>query len=349
MHLNIILGGRSLHGCWTCRLRKKKCDERQPSCSICNSLGLDCTYGSRPEWMNGGVREKEETLRVKRMIGETKQRRHRYCLHCMSKHQRSKLAKSSIEEISSYCFPPNMSHEATLPQNHHVSTPEIGPGAFNAFEIYPSGGSLCSGRSLNFQGASASVGLEDIGSHSLLPASMMTTEGSWQDTYVGPGGEAIDHVFGLPTSLPSNPENLSASYLFPGQSSSAGTNLCGSSEELLLMYYLDEVFHVQYPFYRKARGWLFSVIKRVRSTYHATLALSEYYQFSTISHNIEPGTLRAEYGHYRMALREILSSIAQSHEWDNSTRLVRSIESLTSILQLLFWEVCYMRQIEAIC
>jgi hypothetical protein len=59
---------RSKGGCWTCKLRKKKCDEDHPLCKTCVSLQITCHgYGSKPTWMNGGAAEKEiiEVLRQK--------------------------------------------------------------------------------------------------------------------------------------------------------------------------------------------------------------------------------------------------------------------------------------------
>ncbi|KXT03680.1 hypothetical protein AC578_5170 [Pseudocercospora eumusae] len=35
---------KSRNGCQTCKLRRVKCDEKQPECSICLRLGLDCAY-----------------------------------------------------------------------------------------------------------------------------------------------------------------------------------------------------------------------------------------------------------------------------------------------------------------
>lgn len=35
---------KSRNGCQTCKVRRVKCDEKQPECSICLRLGLDCTY-----------------------------------------------------------------------------------------------------------------------------------------------------------------------------------------------------------------------------------------------------------------------------------------------------------------
>jgi hypothetical protein len=54
----MTFNARSNSGCWTCRLRKKKCDEDHPACSACHSLSLPCHgYGPRPDWMDGGSEE----------------------------------------------------------------------------------------------------------------------------------------------------------------------------------------------------------------------------------------------------------------------------------------------------
>ena len=38
---------RSRYGCWTCRLRKVKCDEGRPKCTPCTRLGHQCDYSPR--------------------------------------------------------------------------------------------------------------------------------------------------------------------------------------------------------------------------------------------------------------------------------------------------------------
>ncbi|XP_014551029.1 hypothetical protein COCVIDRAFT_113980 [Bipolaris victoriae FI3] len=70
---------RSQDGCWSCRLRKKKCDERRPICTECMCLGLDCHgFGTRPTWMDRGTRQKAQAAKMKEKLAQlTKNRRHK--------------------------------------------------------------------------------------------------------------------------------------------------------------------------------------------------------------------------------------------------------------------------------
>ncbi|KAL1961390.1 hypothetical protein VTO42DRAFT_118 [Malbranchea cinnamomea] len=67
---------RSHDGCWTCRLRRKKCDEKEPICSPCLGLGLTCHRSrQKPVWMDGGAREKAERVRVKMAVAKAVKKR----------------------------------------------------------------------------------------------------------------------------------------------------------------------------------------------------------------------------------------------------------------------------------
>lgn len=69
---------RSLKGCWTCRVRKRKCDEKVPICSACESLELQCHgYGEQPIWMDRGSKQKAEAIKIKQMVAEVRRRRRR--------------------------------------------------------------------------------------------------------------------------------------------------------------------------------------------------------------------------------------------------------------------------------
>ncbi|EPE27447.1 Zn2/Cys6 DNA-binding protein [Glarea lozoyensis ATCC 20868] len=67
---------RSKQGCWTCRLRKKKCDERRDICTTCESLTITCYgYGAKPDWMDGGEKERAMGNSIKQIVKHTSRRK----------------------------------------------------------------------------------------------------------------------------------------------------------------------------------------------------------------------------------------------------------------------------------
>lgn len=72
---------RSSEGCWTCRLRRKKCDETRPLCDGCATLEIECLYSDeKPEWMETADTQKDRAewlkLEVKRKAAERRERRY---------------------------------------------------------------------------------------------------------------------------------------------------------------------------------------------------------------------------------------------------------------------------------
>ncbi|KAH8674806.1 fungal-specific transcription factor domain-containing protein [Tricladium varicosporioides] len=69
---------RSTKGCWTCKLRKKKCDEGKPACYACLSFQLGCDgYGPRPEWMDDGSKEKKRAANIQEIVKEATRQKKR--------------------------------------------------------------------------------------------------------------------------------------------------------------------------------------------------------------------------------------------------------------------------------
>lgn len=67
---------RSKASCWTCRVRRKKCDESRPHCSICESLSITCYgYGPKPEWMDNGEKERAVANSLKEIVKHTWRRK----------------------------------------------------------------------------------------------------------------------------------------------------------------------------------------------------------------------------------------------------------------------------------
>jgi len=58
---------KSSNGCWTCKLRKKKCDATTPVPRICDTLLITCHYqADKPEWMEGGLKQERMAAHMKR-------------------------------------------------------------------------------------------------------------------------------------------------------------------------------------------------------------------------------------------------------------------------------------------
>lgn len=56
-------------GCWTCRLRHRKCDLRTPACRECRDRCIPCHgYGPKPSWMDGATAERQELTRIKKAV-----------------------------------------------------------------------------------------------------------------------------------------------------------------------------------------------------------------------------------------------------------------------------------------
>lgn len=58
-------------GCFTCRLRRKKCSEEKPRCRACRNLGLDCEY-KRPAWWSNNDTRRKQKDQIKALIKTTK-------------------------------------------------------------------------------------------------------------------------------------------------------------------------------------------------------------------------------------------------------------------------------------
>ncbi|KAI1173847.1 fungal-specific transcription factor domain-containing protein [Nemania sp. FL0916] len=94
---------RSRTGCYTCRLRRKKCDEGTPMCTACRHLGLNCEY-KRPAWWSNNDSRRQQKDDIKMII------------------KRKKLSEKASHTIqTSMNSPPGLSH--SLPTSATFSDP----------------------------------------------------------------------------------------------------------------------------------------------------------------------------------------------------------------------------------
>ncbi|KAH7328811.1 fungal-specific transcription factor domain-containing protein [Stachybotrys elegans] len=94
---------RSRTGCYTCRLRRKKCDEGNPLCTACKHLGLQCEY-KRPMWWSDNEARRQHKDDIKMII------------------KRKKLSEKTAHPIrTTVSSPPSLSH--SLPTSATFTDP----------------------------------------------------------------------------------------------------------------------------------------------------------------------------------------------------------------------------------
>lgn len=76
-------------GCWVCKLRRKKCNESRPTCGDCAKLKIECQYGPKPSWMDGGALQKQKAAQLKEAIKQ-------YAAHRREQAQTSKIAAPDV-------------------------------------------------------------------------------------------------------------------------------------------------------------------------------------------------------------------------------------------------------------
>ncbi|KAL2183721.1 hypothetical protein L209DRAFT_692016 [Thermothelomyces heterothallicus CBS 203.75] len=98
---------RSRTGCYTCRLRRKKCDEGSPICTACRHLGLQCEY-KRPMWWSNNDMRRKQKEEIKMIIKRKK-------LSEKSTHTHTHTIQTAVGS------PPGLSH--SLPTSATFSDP----------------------------------------------------------------------------------------------------------------------------------------------------------------------------------------------------------------------------------
>ncbi|EFY94120.1 Zn(2)-C6 fungal-type DNA-binding domain protein [Metarhizium robertsii ARSEF 23] len=67
---------RSNNGCWTCRIRHRKCDEKHPICRECADRGITCHgYGPKPKWIDDEWKLQAELSRIKKTVNSNLRRK----------------------------------------------------------------------------------------------------------------------------------------------------------------------------------------------------------------------------------------------------------------------------------
>ena len=309
--------------------------------------------------MDQGVLQKEQTLKLKQAVSQTKSKR----LWQKSLHTTQSSPVSDVQRTKNYfdTFPSSAPDlETTRTQNSHILQDNI-QFQNGEMDIPTFDASLRDSQFWQAECEISSSWLNGLSQEAIMPQANYESGPNFYES-VQYGSQHNNRFSQLPTNSDTNNEELGSSSVFQEYfSSNFGysvhsafqstgqivSTLYSPADDSLFMDYLDHVFHIQYPFYHSSRGkgtgWLFSILTRAKSAYHATLALSECYQHRTSHQNTSLANssdyLLAQGGHYDLALQEMKLILEESHTWSETVVLTRSIHILTCILQLLFQEV----------
>ncbi|KAH8700288.1 C6 sexual development transcription factor NosA [Talaromyces proteolyticus] len=124
---------RSRSGCYTCRLRRKKCDEAHPSCRACINLCVKCEY-SRPQWWANAEQRKVQKERIKNKIKQTKLDEKNNAV--AGRRNRPMPLPLNSPYAPEYNFNRPFYPETYDPFASHLPTPALGPAPYGQFPPY---------------------------------------------------------------------------------------------------------------------------------------------------------------------------------------------------------------------
>ena len=286
---------RSKTGCWTCRLRRKKCNEGGPPCTNCEARGVFCHgYGPKPPWKDRGEKEREQANRLQlqsRKIGRSRSK----TLDGSISSQRSSGSSgastgnpsTSITDVTTPdVFSPlqaEHSLSSTSPSQEHT--------AFDFFDSLELNGSWdASDLPSNFWPNSSAVQtLEEPNvfqplARDLRPNSFDTSDTSFDPFSVSSNTDALIRLGDI--RPPARALDSGAGIRFPNGATVAQGLGTEEREVELVMHFIGETFPLQHVSYRtastKEQSWLLFLLTRSPTFFCASLSISAYHYHLTL-------------------------------------------------------------------
>ncbi|KAK6849729.1 hypothetical protein PG995_013562 [Apiospora arundinis] len=307
---------RSSHGCWTCRLRRKKCDEGKPICSECGTLEIPCYFSdAKPDWLDGGEREKQKTQELKQMVKDqaTKRRDRKWA----QLEDTTTAAAAAAGKPSPPQKPSSIDVDRTL-SHDMASLMDLDPNE----------------DSRRFAARSSSSGRS-----SMTPATSVSDVASHSDQQLSrKGRKAV--------------RSQSSGHANQSDSDDSDDDDDEADRELnQAMLYIDYVFPFLSPFYRpqlheSGRGWLLVLLMKNKALFHTALSLVSYFT-AVVMASWTPGEHEDCKMHNWRELQKQqelgIHALQRDLERVNMRGIGRSLKSsvrcLESIVQALYFEV----------
>ena len=300
---------RSNNGCWTCRLRRKKCDEKRPNCGGCRALEITCYFeDDKPDWMDSGRRQREMAESIKSQVKkQASQRRDRKYIEMLEAGtKRVSLGDDDDDDDDAM-------ESIQDSAERDVSRSNDGSQRVAASRNAPSTSVSC---------ASCASDTDTHGQQSTCsPPESSNTSAS-------------------PAEAPWHNQNFGRE---------AEPNLGGFGADIhFIMIYLDYVFPYLFPFYQPpvlngGRGWLLDVLHSSKSMYHNAVSFASYYFNVLLSQGKQEHngclqeTEKKLHIQLELGLKELQKEMCQINKSGLDVR--KGIITLQSILQMLIFDL----------
>ncbi|EMR82545.1 putative c6 transcription protein [Botrytis cinerea BcDW1] len=329
---------RSLKGCWTCRVRKRKCDEKVPICSACRSLELECHgYEEQPIWMDRGSRQKAEAMKIKQMVAEVRRRRRR--------------RESSSENSLSLKNPRTNSHSRHSSLNStFVTTPTTTQryswGLEAVFPSHSAASSHSDGSDYDF------APLNDDALSDFLPTDLFFPEPQalsheiellHSNSYTFECDLVSSPNIQLQTNKVARPQPAnvlelmsgsghSSQKIYPVISNKSALAIDKLGDATILAYYFEKVFNWQFLSCQSHlsafnQGHIMWLVSKSQPLYHATLALSSSHKYLQTNITIDEHTPQ-----YDVAIKELHNELQDPKSYEDVSILACIVMFLHSAL-----------------
>ncbi|TPX16023.1 uncharacterized protein E0L32_000357 [Thyridium curvatum] len=331
---------RSSEGCWTCRLRRKKCDEGRPVCAGCAALEIHCLYSdAKPEWMDNGDRQKERAdklkAEVKRRAAQRRERRYYQSIGNGTEDIEMITDSDGEQHVSAR---PALAASASASVSTSTSTSAThGRATSEASEARTS--TTAAGFVTDDSGPESGYTLVTASEASFSGATPVSSNGGYHSgqTKPSPASTSVSQEKDTEWALP--------------KASLAPPSLEREWDTSFIMMYLDYVFPFLYPFYRptllsNGRGWLLVLLMNSRALFHSSLSLTSFFFSMAMRSDTD-----AEHTHCQVAvgtelqkqqelsLRELHSAVQDINRRGIRGHLAESARVMASVIQLLVFEV----------
>ncbi|CAK7212076.1 hypothetical protein SBRCBS47491_001347 [Sporothrix bragantina] len=349
---------RKTTGCWTCRARKKKCDDGRPVCAACTMRTITCYgYDAKPAWMDGGEQERSMLLIMKARAKESySQRRRSRAMRSVHNARGARDGSSStMAATTATTSPAGLQGEySDSPTTTAAAAAAAAAATTIAHQPHDDQDSK-----MQMEPTEACHRQNNHQRHPSYQGQMPLAHASYTSHNQQQTLHTSHPHASSETQQPYNPCHYQDP---PAQTTAESSRNAGTASDFpysetelsLLMYYFDHVFPRLCPFFTysagdKGRGWLLSLFLRTRPLCAAAICISACDQAQFVLgplSDIPQPRHDLEMKHIQIVV-DLRAHLAQLSQQSGPRRMAVAVEALACMMHLIMFELWIPRHGEA--